>query len=72
MDNSLRWITNIPDPNKPGAAGQFSNRHPDQSWYEFLKWLSDKTIGRPKASDYFTIEQLEDVGEVGVYEQREF
>jgi len=34
---------------------------------ENQSWLKGKTIGRPKASDVFTVEEMEKAGYVGIY-----
>lgn len=32
-----------------------------------MKWLADKIIGEPKATDTYTVQELKDMGMVGVY-----
>jgi len=44
---------------------------PEEAWAQQERWLSDKTIGSPKATERYTVEQLEAMGFVGVYVEDE-
>lgn len=66
----MRWITNTYDPSKPDAwisiiplPGQ-THKEAEESHKKFLR---NKIIARPKATDAFTVEQLEAMDMVGVY-----
>jgi hypothetical protein len=39
----------------------------ERAWQHHLAYLKDKVIGRPQASDTYTVEELEAMGLVGVY-----
>ena len=56
----LKWITNTYVPND---GREDPERH--------RQWLKDKIIGEPKASEKYTVEQLKEMGLVGVYVKEE-
>jgi len=66
----MEWLTNTYDPKKPEAI-QYVVRSPgetqEQAWQRLQHFLTDKTIGEPKASEAFTVEQLKEMNMVGVY-----
>jgi hypothetical protein len=66
----MKWLTNIYDPSRPDAqlhvySGPKEDR--DRAWKDHLAWLKDKVILEPQATDTYTVEQLEEMGMVGVY-----
>jgi hypothetical protein len=73
----MEFLGNKYDTNRPDAYVNFErskeaffDRNLDnQEWASHLKWLQDKIISRPKATDHFTTEQLENMGMVGVYKE---
>ena len=65
-----RWLTNLYDPRRADAKSLIitgTYEHPDEAWRRQQKWLEGKIIGRPKTTDHYTVEELEDMGSVGVY-----
>lgn len=66
----MRWLTNIHDPSKPDAYLHIyveDGQTIQQAIDDWEIYLSNKIIGRPKASDAYTVEQLEAMDMVGVY-----
>jgi hypothetical protein len=53
---ALQWLTNIIDPR---PAQKLGIAEPD--------WLKNKVVGEPKASARYTVEDLKEIGFVGVY-----
>lgn len=43
-----------------------------REWAEHLRWIREHVTGRPKASRYYTVEQLEKMGMIGVYAEEPF
>jgi len=67
----MKFLSNTSDPSRPDARHRFTytldSAESDQ-WQRYLEWLKDKTIGRPRATWAFSVEQLEAMGMVGVYD----
>lgn len=68
----LEWKTNYTDPYKPNHKPMtFGN----ESYLDAIRRereLYDRFIkGRPQATDTYTVEQLEAMGMIGLYEQKE-
>jgi len=66
----MNWLTNLYDPKRDDARAcliLFIDETEQDAWERQKAWLSDKIIGRPKATDMYTVEQLEAMGLVGVY-----
>ena len=40
---------------------------PEDALRHHLEWLKDKVIGEPQATETYTVEQLKEMGLVGVY-----
>lgn len=58
---TFRWLTNMgKDLESKWNLGDFD-----------YKWLSDKIIRDPKATDFYTVEQLKKMGMVGIYAKEE-
>ena len=66
----MRWLTNTYNPSKPDYWMSIIPFH-GQTYEEAEKmqrdFLQNAVIGRPKATDKYTVEQLEVMGMVGVY-----
>lgn len=66
----MRWLTNTFDPSKPDAELYICGLS-GETWEQAIErerhYLSDKIIADPKATEYYTVEQLEEIGMVGVY-----
>lgn len=39
----------------------------ERAWNRHLEWVNSNEIGRPKATEKYTVEQLEEMGMVGIY-----
>lgn len=39
----------------------------DRAWQRHLDWINKNVIGPPKATDFYTREQLEEMGMIGIY-----
>ena len=39
----------------------------DFEWQNHLEWIAKNQIGRPMATDKYTVEELEKMGMVGIY-----
>ena len=58
----LRWLTN--------GSKDFDKDYFCTSLEELKnhkKWLKDKVIGEPKATNFYTVKQLKDMGMIGIY-----
>lgn len=65
----MKWLTNHYMPKDPSFKIDPYERgvsRREQILWE-REWLKDKIIGRPKATDAYTVEQLEEMEYVGVY-----
>jgi hypothetical protein len=75
---NLKFLTNGNDPNTEKGKNRFMYNHrsdtpqkKEAEWNKYLAYLSDKVIARPMATAYCTVEQLEYMGLVGIYEKTE-
>lgn len=67
---ALRWIDNIYDPDRMDAKIQLPVRTEedrDVAWEQHKSWLADKVIGEPKPTARWNVEQMKQMGVVGVY-----
>jgi len=68
---NLKWVTNTQDPRLPNAliyvTPAWEETH-EQAQANYREFLRGKTIGRPQATQALTVEQLEAMGMVGLYE----
>ena len=39
----------------------------ERAWLRHLEWINQNVIGPPKATDYYTVEQLKASGMIGIY-----
>ena len=68
----MEWLRNIGDPADEFAKYRLSvaiNESRDAAWVNHLLWLSPLIIGKPKATKYHTVAELERMDMVGVYRQ---
>lgn len=65
-----QWLTNSDDHRKRSRKEYVGFRDPG-GHAAHVKWLKDKLIGRPKATETYTAEQLEAMGMIGIYAQPE-
>ena len=71
----MRFVCNEYDPEKPIAkqifysgnwgVGEAWQDHP--AWQYHLVWIAKFTKGRPQATAKYTVEQLEEMGFIGLY-----
>ena len=61
--SKLKWLTNTRDPKN------FSGDTLHRQEQEALEYLENKIIGRPKATERYSVEELEAMGLVGVYKE---
>ncbi len=65
-----KFLTNAYDPSRLDAKQKII-RQPGQTreetWQSELKYLADKEIGEPRATDFYTVSQLKQMNMVGVY-----
>lgn len=71
-----RFLSNIYDPRLPNArmyltysfhAHDNGKAGMDREWQAHLDWVNKNIIGPPKATDYYTQEELEAEKMVGIY-----
>ena len=66
----MEFLTNTHDP-KDKYAKMYVARSiyetPEEAWAHHVEWLKDKVIGEPQATEAYTVEQLKEMGLVGVY-----
>lgn len=62
------WLTNT-NPKYPPVA--MFGQTQEEADLRYKKWLAGKRIGSPKATEAYTVEQLEARGMVGVYREYE-
>lgn len=68
----MKWLTNIYDPKRKNAKYSLPvqlNQNRNIEWGRRLAWLARHEIGRPKASMQHSVEALEAMGYVGVYQK---
>lgn len=68
-----RHLSNISDHRRPHADKLFCYCSRDDpqaryaAWASHLDWINRNRIGPPKATDSYTVEQLEAFGMIGIY-----
>jgi hypothetical protein len=70
MTLKLKWLSNTADPNSPDFASSIlclDGQSYAQAVANRRAWLSDKYIGSPKATEVLSVQELENMGLVGVY-----
>ena len=70
----MKWLSNTYNPKDKNAkmyVAQMHNETQEEAWKHHTEWLKGKHIGRPHASEVYTVEQLEEMGMVGVYDNNE-
>lgn len=64
------WLTNLYNPKNKDAGlyiATLVNETREVAWNRQAEWLKDKIIGYPKATEHYTVQELLDMGYVGVY-----
>ena len=77
----MKWITNISNPGLRSSRlkwqgerellseAKVGTEHED--WKRYLEWLGQFKKGAPKATTVYTVEQLQLMGMIGLYEEEE-
>lgn len=71
----MQHLSNIYNPTLPDAQEKHIKyiqafgepMGPELQWEQHLEWVGKNVIGRPKATEKHTVEELEIMGMVGVY-----
>ncbi len=66
----LRFFLIINDPKGKNAKMFMALRYEEsreEAWVNYLKWLEGKIIGDPQATETYTVDELKEMGFVGVY-----
>ena len=66
----MKFLSNTYDPERKDAPMHVVTRNGEtqqEAWYWHLEWLRGKVIGDPQATSAYTVEQLKEMGMVGVY-----
>lgn len=66
----VRWLSNTYDPEADDAFSSVERiigQTQTDAWESKRDWLKNKIIGNPKATDTYTVEQLQQMKMVGVY-----
>ena len=66
----MEFLTNTHDPKDKHAkmyVARSTYETTDVAWAHHIEWLKDKIIGEPQATEAYTVEQLKEMGMVGVY-----
>lgn len=73
----MRHLSNIPDPRIPRTKEYFTcytyyewcngPSAIEAAWERHLEWVNSNVIGRPKATEKYTVEELENMGMIGIY-----
>lgn len=80
MGEAGRFLSNIYDHRKPDAEGKHTYSHHAMfcgletmkwEWRHHLEWIDRNVIGRPKATEKYTVEELEKMGMIGIYAKLE-
>lgn len=66
----MKHLSNTYDPSRPGAFEYvlcLEGQTRVQAWESHLHWLKGKVIAEPKATESYSVEELKEMGMVGVY-----
>ena len=61
----MKHLSNIYDPRREDAKRV--SLYSCDEWQHHLDWVNQNVIGEPQATEFYTVEQLKDMGMVGVY-----
>jgi hypothetical protein len=68
----MRWLSNTYDPTRPDAflygPSRIADETQEEAYRSWHRWLKGKTIGKPKATDTYTTQELQKMHMVGVYD----
>lgn len=71
-----RHLSNIFDHRKHNSRMMFSHSYNaficgegamDKEWQHYVEWIDRNVIGPPKATESYTVAQLEEMGMIGIY-----
>lgn len=66
-----KWLSNIFDPYRQNSVRNMAHgphETPQEAYEHQEKWLADKVIGPPQATEAYTSEELRAEGIIGVYD----
>ena len=72
----MKHLSNIYDPRREDAKRMLCYSHNamlngqsaiDMEWQHHLDWVNQNLIGEPQATEFYTVEQLKNMGMVGIY-----
>ncbi|MEM1368490.1 MAG: hypothetical protein AAGG02_10820 [Cyanobacteria bacterium P01_H01_bin.15] len=65
----MRFLTNHANPEtfKPWDLIRGFEQSEEDALREFESWLKDKIVGEPRATESYSVEELKDMGMVGIY-----
>ena len=66
----MKWLSNLHDPRLPDHAPmvhRMVDETPEEAARHEKEWLEGKIIWQPKATESYTVEQLEAMHMVGIY-----
>lgn len=66
----MKFLSNTYDPKRKDAPMRVTARIGEtqqEAWRWHLEWLRGKVIGEPQETSTYTVEQLKEMGMVGVY-----
>jgi len=72
----MKHLSNIYDHRLPEARTYFTNSNHamfegekaiDHEWQQHLNWINQNVIGKPKATEKYTVKELEDLGYIDIY-----
>lgn len=75
-----RFLSNLTDPYSENAKLYLALSYDewrggpqerDRAWARHMEWVNANVIGPPKATDAYTVEQLQKMGMVGLYARPE-
>ena len=67
----MKWLSNSPDYRDRKTMFDvpvYELKTHEQAWREWNEWVADKIIGPPQATEHYTVEQLEAMGLIGIYQ----
>lgn len=70
-----KFLSNISNPKSADARKYFTHNKEafldselaDLEWQYYLDWVEKNEIGRPSPTEHYTVEELENMGMVGIY-----
>ena len=75
----MKFLSNTYNPTLPNARMYFTTSYQDflepelaeQEWKQHLNWINSNVIGEPQGSDKYTVEELKQMGYIGVYSKED-